>query len=509
MEPKMGRRELLLSLKSATIEACFSVPMLNLTMPSFPFVIAFAVAALGWGPGAVGLMAALPHVCNLIQPILATALRRRMSLLRIMAIGFLVNAAPWGLISLLPFLQPSRRGVVFAAVLIVATLANSITAVAWSAAIAQLVPPRLSGTYFGRRNLIFGFWTLVVVLTAGAVAEKGGNSLATFGWIFAVAGLGRLAGYYFLRRMTFPAAISRQEPVPPDWREITEPLRDTNYLKLVAFVGCWGFLLNLGQPFYTVFLLEGLHRSMGEVGLLTALAGAGGLLTLRGWGFLCDRFGSKPVLYVASIVWALSGLVFWSLAGERFFWHLALAYPVVGATTAGFQLCQFNLMLKLAPANKAPYVAAFLALTSLMTALGPILGGLLLRVLPDRLGVFLGQTIWDYHLIIAISMVGCLLCVHLLDFVMEEEAHPTEAVWRTMRRMSPFNPMLTLTSTAQMVLTPGGLIDLTRHSWRQIRRQARRLGDVGEELAEGSREVLASPFAREGSVANKKGGHPR
>ncbi|MFM7817034.1 MAG: hypothetical protein ACKPGI_08710, partial [Verrucomicrobiota bacterium] len=144
MEPKMGRRELVLSLKSATIEACFSVPMLNLTMPSFPFVIAFAVAALGWGPGAVGLMAALPHVCNLIQPILATALRRRMSLLRIMAIGFLVNAAPWGLISLLPFLQPSRRGVVFAAVLIVATLANSITAVAWSAAIAQLVPPRLS-----------------------------------------------------------------------------------------------------------------------------------------------------------------------------------------------------------------------------------------------------------------------------------------------------------------------------------------------------------------------------
>jgi len=111
--------------------------------------------------------------------------------------------------------------------------------------------------------------------------------------------------------------------------------------------------------------------------------------------------------------------------------------------------------------------------------------------------------------VIAISMVGCLLCVHLLDFVTEEQAHPPEAVWRTMRRMSPFNPMLTLSSTAQMVLTPGGLLGLTRHSWRQIRRQARRLGDVGEELAEGGREVLSSPFVRERIEETKKGGHPR
>src|SRR5687768_7911415 len=42
------RRDLLLSLKYSTIEACFSVPMLNLTMPNLPFVIAFVVAALHW-----------------------------------------------------------------------------------------------------------------------------------------------------------------------------------------------------------------------------------------------------------------------------------------------------------------------------------------------------------------------------------------------------------------------------------------------------------------------------
>ena len=45
MKP-LRHRELLLSLKASTIEACFSVPMLNLTIPSFPFVITFAVSVL-------------------------------------------------------------------------------------------------------------------------------------------------------------------------------------------------------------------------------------------------------------------------------------------------------------------------------------------------------------------------------------------------------------------------------------------------------------------------------
>ncbi len=40
----LRRRDLLLSLKYCTVEACFSVPMLNLTLTQFPFILGFAVA---------------------------------------------------------------------------------------------------------------------------------------------------------------------------------------------------------------------------------------------------------------------------------------------------------------------------------------------------------------------------------------------------------------------------------------------------------------------------------
>lgn len=489
---RFRHRELLLTLKASTIEASFSVPMLNLTMPSFPFVIAFAAAVLGWGPAAVGFMAALPHLCNLAQPVLMTWLRRRLSLYEIMVLTFIFSALPWGMVSLLNFQGERARDLTFMVILCTATLANSLGSVSWSAAIAEVVPDRLAGRYYGRRNGVFGFWTLLVVLVVSWIAGRNGNSMTVFGWIYATAGLARMTGLFYLTRMKFPASVTTRAANPPDWSELGPPLRDANYLKMVAFIGVWGLLLNLGQPFYTVFLVQGLQRPLGEIGLLTALSGVGGMTTLRAWGWLCDRFGSKPVLYVCSTVWALTGLAAWTFAGERLFWHLALGYLVVGATTAGFQLCQFQLMIKLSPANKAPYVAVFLALSSALTALGPLVGGFLLKLLPDTLGVFLGQTIRDFHVVILGSMIGCLVSVKLLDWVREERSEQPSAVWDSMRRMPELNPLLLLTGAAQTVLSPRAFLGLTRDSLRAVRRQVKRVGDVGEEIVEGTTEAIRS-----------------
>lgn len=489
---RMRHRELLLSLKASTIEACFSVPMLNLTMPSFPFVIAFAVAALGWGPAGVGLMAALPHLCNLVQPALSVWLRGRYSLHQIIQVTFILNALPWAFVSALPLVSPVMRTAGFAIILTLGTLANCVCAVTWSAAIAELVPARIAGTFFGKRNLIFGFWTLLVVIAASQLAQRYGSTLTVYGWIFVAGSAARMIGFFYFTRMSFPRQVLHRAPTPPDWAELAAPFRDRNYLVLAAFIGLWGFFLNMGQPFYPVFLLTILHRPVGDVGWLTALAGVGALLTLRGWGRLSDRFGVKPVLYVCSMFWALIALASWSFAGTRWHLHVGLCYLLVGGATAGFQLCQFNLMLKLAPANKAPHVAVFVALTSALTALGPLVGGLMLRWLPEDLGTVLGQGVHHFHLVFAISMLGCLLSIHVLDRVREEAAHGPEAVWRTMRGMRTFNPLLSVTTAAQLLFTPRAVVGITRDSVRSLKRHAKRIGDVGEEIMEGGRDAIRS-----------------
>ncbi len=494
---RLRHRDRLLSLKYSTIEACFSVPMLNLTLPSFPFVLAFAVKGLGWEAGAVGWMASLPHICNCLQPLLLGALSRRFSSYRLLLVTFSLGALSWMAAVAFPWLG-SARDLVFISILLVATFACSVASVAWSSAISELVPERLGGRYFARRNLIFGAWTLVAVLATGQIAQWQNNSLSVFGWIFCVAGLSRLAGLFFLTRMRFPASVRERRSRAIAWADLVRVLRNRNYLWLCLFIGLWGLVLNAAMPFYTVFLVDRLNFGIGGVVKLTTIASVGGILTLKGWGRWCERFGSRPVLQVSALIWALTALVMWSLARPGWTWHLYAGYLVVGAMTAGFQLMQFNLMLRLAPAELRPaYVAVFLALTSALTATGPILGGQLLKWVPDQIGHLFGQPILSFHLLFVLSGFGCVLVTSLVERVREPAEQPVVTVWREMTTMRTFNPMLSVLAVGELLLTPRGLFALGRRSLRTVRQQVKALEDVGEELVHGGREVLRRSETRD------------
>ena len=490
---RLRHRDALLSLKYSTIEACFSVPMLNLTLPNFPFVVAFAVKGLGWHASAIGLMAALPHLCNCLQPLLVAGLSRRLSSYHLLILTFTLGGLPWAMAATLPLLG-EWRGELFMAILIVATLASSVSSVAWSSAISQIVPERISGRYFARRNLIFGAWTLIIVLCAGHIVQWTDNSMVAFAWIFGLAGLSRLLGLFFLTRMRFPQTV--REPLArgialPDLASV---LNDKNYLWLCCFVGLWGLLLNAAMPFYTVFLVERLDLGIGTIIKLTTIASLGGLITLKSWGRLCDRFGNRPVLQVAALIWAITALIMWSVARPGWIWHLYPGYLIVGAMTAGFQLTQFNLMIRLAPASLRPaYVAVFLAVTSCMTAIGPILGSEFLRLLPAQVGQLFGRPILNFHVLFALAAFGCTLATNLMQRVQEPAEQPVVNVWREMRTMRSFNPMLSVLSVGELLLTPRGLVALARRSIRTVRQQVKALEHVGEEIVTGSVGALRKP----------------
>jgi hypothetical protein len=486
----LRRRDLLLSLKYCTIEACFSVPALNLTMPTFPFILAYATTILRWPAWAIGLVAALPHICNFLQPPVSRFLEKRHALYKIMKWGFLGSSLPWFLVLPLEYFPP-LRGIGFIAILLVSTLSNSICSVAWSSAISNVVPARISGSYFGRRNLTFGAWTLIAVLLAGKIVDVLDDAPMVFAWIFAAAGAGRFIGLLFLSKMKFPLAVMERRAQSYQLSDLLKPLRDANYRTYMLFVGMWGLFLNMGMPFYTVYLLRRLEVNVGHTLVLTTLATLGGILTLKSWGLLADRFGAKPVQYVCAYSWCFVGLIAWLITAPHREGHLFLAYLIVGGATAGFQLTQFNLMLKLIPPGQgSAYIAVFLAATSALTCLGPLIGGFLIAALPDQLGTVLGHRITDHHLVFTLSFFGCLLSLPLLTAAREPAATEAQQVWRSMWRMRSFNPLLAASTAASVLFTPTGLMSLGKYSIRTLRRQARTLLDVGAEIVEGGQTIL-------------------
>src|SRR5690606_7923751 len=134
----------------------------------------------------------------------------------------------------------------------------------------------------------------------------------------------------------------------------------------------------------------------------------GGIVTLRSWGTLADHYGNKPAQYANSTAWVLVGAIGWMFTHPVQHQHLYLVFFVIGGATAGFQLTQFNLMLRLTPQGKGSiYVSTFIAVTSALTALGPILGGALLSVTPEMIGTMLHKPFLDFHLLFLLSFAGC------------------------------------------------------------------------------------------------------
>ena len=206
----------------------------------------------------------------------------------------------------------------------------------------------------------------------------------------------------------------------------------------------------------------------------------------------------KPVQYVCSYSWVLIGLIGWFVAGSSLYTHLYLVYLIVGGAAAGFQLTQFNLMLKLIPAGMGSlYIAVFLAVTSALTALGPVFGGALLALTPSQIGTFLDRPIMDYHILFVISFIGCLLSLPLLTSTQEPAAQEIQNVWRSMWRMRSFNPLLAINNAAAFLFTPRGILSFGKYSLRSLHRELKKVANVGAELASGGQSLL-----REGLVSS-------
>jgi hypothetical protein len=509
----MGRlrhRQLLLSLKYATIEASFSVPMLQLTQGHLPFAIGFAVKALGWEAPGIAFLAASFFLAYVLQVPVSFVLQRYLSLHAIVRVSFVGNALPWFLLVLFPFIGSRPRDLLFALIALVSTLANAVCGVAWASSMSELVPRQIYGRFFGRRNLIYGFWALVVLLTAGQLADVTHNSLVFFAVLYVAAATARLIGLYFFSRMTFPRVVTERQRDAAQLAGFLAPLRDRNFHWLLAFNGLFGLFLFMGLPFYNVYVLRELSFSLGDLAIMTTLGNLAGLVSVNTWAPLTDRFGVKPVMTWSAILWTCMAGGLWLFTGPGTRLLVYPSYIVYGFMWALLQILQLTFMLKLAPAAfRTYYISTYYAVTYLLMFFGPFLGGRLLTALPNEVGHLLGRPLTRYHVVLVGSLLLCLACVVLLRRVREPAASSMREMVRHMGRSVETNPALLAVSVAQELFGGRGLETLLRESRRTLRKQGNLLADVGEELAQESWKALSRPFRRsdEGGDDETADGH--
>lgn len=154
---------------------------------------------------------------------------------------------------------------------------------------------------------------------------------------------------------------------------------------------------------------------------------------MRFWGRISDKVKNKAVIRLAGWVAVFLPLS-WVTARPESVILPALLHLLGGGFWAGINLCMNNLLLRISPQeNKAWYLSAYNILGGLGAAIGPVLAGLLLKVIGRMDFRLLSWNLVPLHFIFIISTVLRLLSFQTLRYVSEGGEVPAAQIVRVLR----------------------------------------------------------------------------
>ncbi|HEV7662115.1 MAG TPA: MFS transporter [Chloroflexota bacterium] len=220
----------------------------------------------------------------------------------------------------------------------------------------------------------------VLQTSAGAIAAPlGGLLLERFGpgpMLSLGAALGILGAAGFSRVRSSPVLASQRFTPFASLRLLAE---HASYRRLVAAWVVWGFGAFMATPLYALVLVDQLHASYSDVGLLQLAGALSGLLAYFGLGQVLDRAGARQAAVVTSFGFLLVAIVPLVYVLAPNLTVLALGYVLLSVGTSANDLgWQLALITRLPDEHRLRYQAAHTSITGLRGVAAPFVGSAIL-----------------------------------------------------------------------------------------------------------------------------------
>ena len=282
--------------------------------------------------------------------------------------------------------------VVFAAVALSELFGNASCA-PWLSWMTDLIPGRSSGKFWGARQSVRtaaslgGLWLAGFLLDAYDGRRSGG--LDGFGIVFFMGTIFGLLDVLFHRWVPEPANTVARVLKGAQWHGILAPLKNAAFRKLTLSIGLWSFGFSMIGTFGIVYLKKAFGLSYSELASLTVAGGIGSIVSGYYLGQLIDRIGARvsACLLLLTSPLCMVGYFFigygvFEIFGTRISSVTAVAFVCSvagGALFSGVALCQIRLMGLLSePSGRTMWMAMHACLIGLLSALGPIIGGMVM-----------------------------------------------------------------------------------------------------------------------------------
>jgi MFS family permease len=370
------------SLRLAVAEGMAGMTVVRLGDQYFP---PFALA-LGASTAQIGLLTSIPNLATAASQLEANQVLQKLgSRKRLFVLAALLQAA-----SILPLvyiaLRPGEDRIWWLIAVVSAfALFGGLASPAWGGLMSELVPARLRGRYFGRRNALAGLVAAAAALAAGTLLLfMPGKTLLGFAIIFAAGFLCRVISGLLFSRVYEPPATTTNVAAGRGPAPATPPVDRRNLWNFLLFVFAVNFVVSMAGPFFAVYQLKELQYNYLTYSLLSGVYLVTSLVAMARWGRRADRFGNLKAIWAASLVLPVLPFL-WALHPGPL--YLGLVQALSGFAWAGFTLCLANFVFDAAPGTASfTWFGRLNAALALAVFAGGIVGGFLVGHLPHLFG---------------------------------------------------------------------------------------------------------------------------
>ncbi len=362
--------------------------------------------ALHWGADdfMLGLLGAIPFLAQIAQlpgAMLIAVTGRRKSI----TVAFLAIARQsWWLLIPLCFLDIPYRPQILATLAILSGISAMIAAPGWTAWIADLVPSRLRGRYFGIRSMAVAISTVTITIAASLILDgfsATGNRSLGFAILLAMAATAAAMALAYLARI--PDTWSNQSKQKITLTAVAAPFGHSRFRRLLTAGAAWHVAIGLSAAFFAPHMLNELRMNFLAIGLYTSAFSLAAVWTTHSWGKAIDRFGARQTAVVSAVGISIIPLI-WLFPGPNTAWVLYGEALYSGILWAGFNLAVFTLPISCSDkSQRCIYLAIYAVTTGLAYFGASILGGYLAQVMGDQSITVAGLTLGRYQILFAIS----------------------------------------------------------------------------------------------------------
>ena len=261
---------------------------------------------------------------------------------------------------------------------------GAISNPAWGSMMADLVPMRLRGRYFGFRGQVSGFITQVFAYAAaGILLLFTSNIFMGYAILFGSATVFRLLSGTFISRQYEPQQlVSKQQG--RSLLEIIKSVGSSNLGRFMIFFSLIDFCTMISGPFFAPFMFRDLHFNYLYYCIISSASQLSVLVFLPFWGRRADKWGNLKVVRIATaLIWMVP--IFWVFSDNII--YLACANVISGFAWSGFSLSGVNFAYDASlPQERTKQLAVFGAIDGLACCIGATLGGVVAPYLPPLLG---------------------------------------------------------------------------------------------------------------------------